>query len=113
MRETVTLIALLASVLLISCASRDQIVVRVPMPHDRVESDLVSIELDNVALSDVLRMFQRPGRAGDFSQYDDVRVTASYTNVHWETTLRDILSQHGVALKESPPGSGVYQVVDK
>jgi hypothetical protein len=72
--------------------------------------ELVSLELNAVPLSDVLRMFSGVGKAGDFSRYSHIHVTGSYTNVPWRDTLGQILSEHGLRLEEDKPGSGVLKV---
>ena len=77
------------------------------------EPALVSIELNAVPLSDVLRMFSGIGKAGDFSRYSHIHVTGSYTNVPWQDALGQILSEHGLKLVEGKPGSGILKVAPR
>jgi len=77
--------------------------------------DLISIQLDDVAMGDVIKMFSRLSGANIIAPISniDARVTAKLDNVGWNPALTSILSMHGLAMIENPPGSQVYNIVTR
>ncbi len=75
--------------------------------------DLISIQLDDVAMGDVIKMFSRLSGANIIAPVSniDARVSAKLDNVGWNPALTSILSMHGLAMVENPPGSQVYNVI--
>ncbi len=79
------------------------------------DENLISIQLDDVAMGDVIKMFSRLSGANIIAPTSniDARVSAKLDNVAWSPALISILSMHGMAMIENPPGSSVYNVVNR
>ena len=72
----------------------------------------VSIQLDNVPVQDVVRMFTRISGANIIAgNLPATNVTASLQEVEWEAALREILGSVGLTLAQR--NAGIYAVVSK
>ncbi len=76
---------------------------------------LISVNLDEVMLQDVVRMFTRISDANIIATGTNLqkKVTVSLHNVDWKTGLESILDMHDLTLREKTPGSEVYSIVHK
>lgn len=81
---------------------------------DEIEG-LISVNLEEVVLQDVVRMFARISDANIIASGTNLqqKVTVSLHNVDWKTGLESILDMHDLMLRERTPGSEVYSVVPK
>ncbi len=72
----------------------------------------ISVNLDEVPLQDVVRMFTRISDANIIASGTNLqeKVTVNLHNVDWKTGLESILDLHDLTLRERTPGSGVYTI---
>lgn len=79
------------------------------------QGNLITIQLDNVPMEDVVRMFTKISKANIISSSTNLtgNVSANLTDVHWRVGLNSILEQNELALVEKPKGSGVYVIVNR
>jgi len=78
-------------------------------------NNLITINLEDVALEDVVSMVGRLSNANIISAPTNLsaRVTANLDEVEWKQALSSILSTHDFALKETPIGSDIYVISQK
>jgi len=79
------------------------------------EGNLINITLNDVELSDVVRMFTRISGANIVASPTNLtgRVTVNLEDVEWKSALKSILDMHSLTLVETLPESGVYSVVQR
>lgn len=85
-------------------------------PGFKKESDSkLSIHLDDVEISDVVKMFTRLSKANIIATTSNLQghVTVNLEDVEWQPALESILDMHGLALLEKTPGTKVYSIVPK
>ena len=77
--------------------------------------NLISIRLDAVELSDVIRMFSRISGVNILASPANLhgRVTVNLTDVEWKPALESILDMVGLELVERTPGTEVYSVISR
>ncbi len=76
-------------------------------------SELISLNLEDVPLNDVISMFIKISNANIISSPStnmNERVTAHLKDVDWRTALGQILEMHNLTLNQPPPGSNVYVI---
>ena len=79
-------------------------------------SALMTVSLNDVSLEDTVRMFAQTAGANVIAPgmlMEGMRVTVNLKDVDWQPALRAILEVHGLALVESPAGSGVFSIQTK
>ncbi|MFC1499309.1 hypothetical protein ACFLS1_12680, partial [Verrucomicrobiota bacterium] len=76
------------------------------------DSNLISITLDNVRLSDAVSMFCKISGANIIATPSDLEgtVTVNLIDVEWRPALNSILEMHNLELVERIPGSEVYSI---
>jgi type II secretory pathway component GspD/PulD (secretin) len=85
----------------------------IDIEQSNVDEELITIELDDVALKDVVRMFSRISGANIIAseQLDGHNVTVSLQDVEWEIAMNAILDQSGFIMVEKH--HGIYTVISK
>ncbi|MFP6906363.1 MAG: secretin N-terminal domain-containing protein [Verrucomicrobiota bacterium] len=85
----------------------------IDLEQSNVDEELITIELDDVALKDVVRMFSRISGANIIAseQLEGHRVTVSLQDVEWEIAMDAILDQSGFIMVEKH--RGIYTVISK
>ncbi len=75
----------------------------------------ITIDLRDVELRDVIMLFSRMEGVNLIAATSNLnlQVSAKLDDVEWRPALQSILSVHNMAMKETPPGSGVYQIIDR
>ena len=78
-------------------------------------TNLISVNLDQVQLQDVVRMFTRISGANIVASPTNLQgtVTVNLQDVSWKPAMEAILDMHGLTLVEKAPASGVYSIVPK
>ncbi|MCK5529336.1 MAG: hypothetical protein KAI74_06600, partial [Kiritimatiellae bacterium] len=78
-------------------------------------NNLISITLNNVPLTDVVRMFTLVSGANIVANSDTLAgtVTVSLKDVEWKPALNSILDMHGFSIVEKELNSGVYSIVQR
>jgi hypothetical protein len=85
-----------------------------PSPKRLRVPSLITIQLDDVDLVDVLRMFSRISGANITYNSKDLRhknISLNVKNKPWLPTLQTSVAEHGLVVEERPVGSGIYCVV--
>lgn len=85
----------------------------IDIEQSNVDEELITIELDDVALKDVVRMFSRISGANIIAseQLAGHNVTVSLQDVEWEIAMNAILDQSGFIMVEKH--AGIYTVISK
>ena len=78
-------------------------------------NNLISITLNNVPLTDVVRMFTLVSGANIVANSDTLTgtVTVNLKDVEWKPALNSILDMHGFSIVEKELNSGVYSIVQR
>lgn len=80
-----------------------------------LENGLITIQVDDVPLETVVRMFINITEANIIASSTNLtgKVTASLRNVEWRTALKSLLEIHNLTLIEREPDSKVYAIVPR
>lgn len=77
-----------------------------------IADDKISVILDDVPLSDVVRLFTRISGANIVAATTNLKgsVTANLTDVAWRPAFESILERQNLMLIEKPPASNIYVI---